>query len=295
MAAPAETLIALSRQLSDAVTRIEFSAGPPGHVTHVYNPLDYAREGWEAYLRLAATAPRTVVLLGMNPGPWGMAQTGVPFGEVDAVQNWMDIRAKSGSNDGTENGIEIGTPHHPHPKRPIQGFDCPRSEVSGRRLWSLMQDRFGSAERFFADHFVANYCPLVFMAETGRNVTPDKLPASEREPLFRLCDEYLVRTIDALDPRYVIGVGKFAESRIRAVLEQQGRLTAEGAGLPRAAASPGGVDASIRAGTGAGEPAVTVGAILHPSPASPAANRDWAGTATRQLVELGVWGFGGER
>ncbi|MBU8913482.1 MAG: single-stranded DNA-binding protein, partial [Spirochaetales bacterium] len=76
MAAPAETLIALSRQLSDAIATLRFSAAPPGHVTHVYNPLDYARNGWEAYLQLAADAPRTVVLLGMNPGPWGMAQTG---------------------------------------------------------------------------------------------------------------------------------------------------------------------------------------------------------------------------
>ncbi len=282
MADPADTLIALSRQLSDAVDTLEFSAGPPGNVTHVYNPLAYARKGWEAYLRLAAAAPRAVVLLGMNPGPWGMAQTGVPFGEVAAVQEWMGIRVKD--------GVEIGAPDHPHPKRPIQGFDCPRSEVSGRRLWGLMQDRFGPAERFFEHHFVANYCPLVFMSETGRNVTPDKLPASERERLFALCDEYLIRTIDALGPRYVIGIGKFAERRIRTVLEQQGRLTINAAGVPRAAASPGGVDASGRAKTGAGESAVTVGAILHPSPASPAANRDWAGTATRRLVELGAWG-----
>ncbi|MCK4514701.1 MAG: hypothetical protein KAU31_05545, partial [Spirochaetaceae bacterium] len=263
MVTPAETLIALSRQLSAAVDTLKFSAGPPGNVTHVYNPLTYARQSWEAYLQLAAAAPRAVVFLGMNPGPWGMAQTGVPFGEVAAVRDWMGIRAKSGA----ENGVEIGTPDHPHPKRPIQGFDCPRSEVSGRRLWGLMQDRFGSAERFFESHFVANYCPLVFMSETGRNVTPDKLTASEREPLFKLCDEFLIRTIDALDPRYVIGVGKFAEKRIRMVLKQLGQLTPDVARLPRAAASRGGVDASDRAEAGAGEPAITVGTILHPSPA----------------------------
>jgi len=29
--------------------------------------------------------------------------------------------------------------------------------------------------------------------------------------------------------------------------------------------------------------------VLHPSPASPAANRGWGEAATRQLVELGVW------
>jgi single-strand selective monofunctional uracil DNA glycosylase len=261
MASRADRLTTLSRRLGEAVDRLTFSPGAPGSsggaVTHVYNPLHYAREPWEAYLRIAGAQRRRVVFLGMNPGPWGMAQTGVPFGEVAAVRDWMGIHTA------------VGAPRNPHPKRPIQGFDCPRSEVSGRRLWGLMQERYGAAERFFADHFVANYCPLVFMSETGRNVTPDKLPAAEREPLFRLCDDYLVQTIETLEPRYVIGVGKFAENRIRKALEDSGRSDAN------TADSPGGP--------------VIVGSILHPSPASPAANKGWAQAATRQLTELGVW------
>jgi single-strand selective monofunctional uracil DNA glycosylase len=32
-----------------------------------------------------------------------------------------------------------------------------------------------------------------------------------------------------------------------------------------------------------------LGKVLHPSPASPAANRGWAEAATRQLIEQGVW------
>jgi single-strand selective monofunctional uracil DNA glycosylase len=32
-----------------------------------------------------------------------------------------------------------------------------------------------------------------------------------------------------------------------------------------------------------------IGKILHPSPASPAANRGWAEAASRQLQEQGVW------
>lgn len=265
MDSPAGRLIMLSRQLCESVDLLRFSSAPPGgslggpggQVTHVYNPLDYAREPWEAYLRLAGAGHRKVVFLGMNPGPWGMAQTGVPFGEVAAVRDWMGIRAR------------VGTPEHLHPNRPIQGFNCQRSEVSGRRLWSLMRDRFGTAEQFFGAHFVANYCPLVFMAETGRNVTPDKLAASEREPLFRLCDDYLVQTITALEPQYVIGVGKFAEARIRKALADNGRIVASSAESPYGH--------------------ITVGSILHPSPASPAANKGWAVTAARQLTELGVW------
>jgi single-strand selective monofunctional uracil DNA glycosylase len=236
---------AIERATDDLVVRVgRLDFAPP--VDTVYNPLGYARAVWHDYLHRFADGRKRVVFLGMNPGPWGMAQTGVPFGEVAAVRDWMGL------------GGSIGRPEREHSKRPIEGFDCGRSEVSGRRLWSLMADRFETADRFFSDHFVANYCPLVFMADTGRNITPDKLPADERKPLFRACDDFLRSLIKVLGARYLIGVGKFAEQRAHAAT----------AGM---------------------DEAPTVGSILHPSPASPAANRDWAGTVTLQLRELGVW------
>lgn len=234
----ADRLIKASRALSKRVSALSFGAAA------VYNPLEYARDGWERYLKRAVNGGVRVLFLGMNPGPWGMAQTGVPFGEIPAVRDWMGFEAA------------IGTPARPHPKRPIEGFHCSRSEVSGRRLWGLMQDRFASADAFFAEHFVSNYCPLVFMAETGRNITPDKLAVSERNPLFMACDEFLRTTIETLSPEFAVGVGRFAEDRFKAVIPAN---------------------------------SVTVGRILHPSPANPAANSGWADTATRQLVQLGVW------
>jgi single-strand selective monofunctional uracil DNA glycosylase len=46
----------------------------------------------------------------------------------------------------------------------------------------------------------------------------------------------------------------------------------------------------VRAGLPASAAArLQVAGIPHPSPASPAANRDWAGSVRRILVELGVW------
>jgi len=231
-----------ARALGEAVGRLRFA--PP--VTHVYNPLDYAWAAHEAYLRASAATPKRLVFLGMNPGPFGMVQTGVPFGEVAAVRDWMQIRAP------------IRSPKSAHPKRLVEGFDCKRSEVSGRRLWGLFAERFGAAERFFAGHFVANYCPLAFVEEGGRNVTPDKLPANETGPLFKACDSHLRAVITALQPEWVIGVGDFAERRAKEALDGT-KVTAQ------------------------------FGRILHPSPASPAANRDWAGAATRQLQALGVW------
>lgn len=233
--------------LREAAARLCAEAGAlrfsePVHT--VYNPLDYAGERWDEYVTRYAGSGLRALLMGMNPGPWGMAQTGVPFGEISAVRDWMALEGR------------VGRPEEEHPKRPIDGFACTRSEVSGRRLWNLMRERFGSAEDFFSTHFVTNYCPLVFMAASGRNITPDKLRASERDRLFQSCDTYLRTLVAALRPHIVVGVGKFAE----------GRATAALAGMD-----------------------VLVGSILHPSPASPAANRDWAGTATNQLISLGVW------
>jgi len=59
-----------------------------------------------------------------------------------------------------------------------------------------------------------------------------------------------------LQPEWVVGVGAFAEGRAKVALKD--------------------ID-------------VQVGRILHPSPASPAANRGWGEQATKQLEALGVW------
>jgi single-strand selective monofunctional uracil DNA glycosylase len=225
--------------LLEAVRPLTF--GPP--VTHVYNPLDYAREPYDLYLDRFGQPAKEVILLGMNPGPFGMVQTGVPFGEVTAVTEWMGIRAP------------VRQPETIHPRRPITGFDCKRKEVSGQRLWGWVQGRFRSPEAFFDRFFVANYCPLVFMEASGRNRTPNTLKAAERRALFDACDTALFELVRYLSPRLVVGVGKFAADRARAALAQ----------LP-----------------------VTVGQMLHPSPASPKANQGWQPVIEQELADLGV-------
>lgn len=234
------TLIEAAERLSRQVSRLTFSAP----VAYVYNPLDYARQAHALYLGKYGSPKKKVIFLGLNPGPWGMAQTGVPFGEIEAVRGWLGIE------------VPVGKPHPEHPKRPVVGFDCLRSEVSGRRLWGLFKERFTEAADFFKNHFVSNYCPLVFMEAGGRNRTPDKLKPGEKQELFAACDRHLQRVVEVLEPEWVIGVGRFSEKcALRALTELR----------------------------------VRVGQILHPSPASPAANRDWGGAVTRQLEELGIW------
>lgn len=235
----ATDLIRVQRALAAAVDELKF--GLP--VTHVYNPLGYARRSAEAYVRRFANRGVAAILLGMNPGPFGMAQTGVPFGEVAAVRDWLGIEEP------------VDRPPVEHPKRPVLGFACRRSEVSGQRVWGWARDRFGEPAAFFARFFVWNYCPLVFMEEGGRNRTPDKLAPAEREALYRLCDQSLRDVVDAIAPCMVIGVGRFAQERARVALA--------GRDLP-------------------------IASILHPSPASPLANRGWADQVDRQLQALGL-------
>jgi single-strand selective monofunctional uracil DNA glycosylase len=199
-----ENLTAIAADLSREAGALSF--GPP--VSCVYNPLQYAWRPHALYLNRYGAGSREIVLLGMNPGVWGMVQTGVPFGEVELVRNWLGIEA------------ELDLPEQMHPKRPIHGFQCRRREVSGRRLWGWARDRFGNPEKFFGRFFVVNYCPLCFLEASGRNRTPDKLPRAERDPLFAVCDRALYRSMLVLSPSYVVGIGKFAADRAAAALQE---------------------------------------------------------------------------
>ena len=235
--------------LIDAADKLRKKLRPlsfPEPVSHTYNPLEYAWERHCDYLGRFGTGRKRVLMLGMNPGPYGMAQTGVPFGEIPSVRDWMGISGP------------VSKPDPEHPKRPVTGFECERSEVSGRRLWGLFAERYPKVDDFFADHFVANFCPLVWMKDTGANLTPDKIPAESMKPVNEACLVHLCTVVEELQPEFLIGVGAYAEKQLAAVAAERGT-------------------------------SATPGKILHPSPASPAANKDWAGTATKQLHELGIW------
>ena len=232
-------LVRAARKLRRQVEDLQF-ADP---VAYVYNPLEYAWKPHSKFLKTYGSGAKEFLLLGMNPGPFGMAQTGVPFGEVAAVRDFLGIEEA------------VAKPAPEHPKRPITGFACTRSEVSGRRLWGWCEQNFQTAERFFQRFYVHNFCPLVFMDEGGRNLTPDKLPASERGPLFEICEDALRRVVEIQRPRMVIGVGAFAEQRAQSAL----------------------ADFDLE-----------FGRIPHPSPASPLANRGWAAAADKAFAAIGL-------
>ncbi len=237
------TIIERTKEFSTQLESLNFSMD-----CYIYNPLEYAWAMHEIYLNEYFQQPTEVLLLGMNPGPFGMAQTGIPFGEIDAVRNFLRIEAP------------IGKPIIEHPKRPITGLDTTRSEVSGRRLWGLLAEHYGSSEALKGKLAVGNYCPLVFVdrGPTGRNITPDKLIKVERIALETVCDSYLNDLIAYLQPEHVVGVGRYAQQKLLKVVNPE-----EGPQISQ---------------------------ILHPSPASPAANRGWAEQAREQLQESAIWG-----
>ena len=235
-------LIDISDELTEALAGLDFD----DPVTHVYRPTVYARESHNAYLeRYGTETPREAVFVGMNPGPWGMGQTGVPFGDVDFVRDWMGLEA------------DVGKPDDEHPKRPVDGLDCERNEVSGSRLWGWAEERFGTADAFFERFYVHNYCPLLFLEESGRNRPPSRMKVAQRRQMSPACDHALRQIVDYLEPDYVLGVGNYARDRIKRIFDADD------------------VDFEI-------------GRVLHPSPASPKANQGWAEQAEEQLEEQGI-------
>lgn len=237
----ASPLIQAAERLHACTSRLRF--GDP--VAYVYAPLGYAWPMARGYLDRFGRGTKEVVFVGMNPGPFGMAQSGVPFGEVQLVRDWMKLAEP------------IGRPDREHPKRPVDGLACRRSEVSGARLWGAFAQRFADPAAFFQRAFVLNYCPLLFVSESGANITPDKLRAEERRPLEAACDQHLAEALRCLRPRVAIGVGQYATKKLRS-------LGLEG---------------------------FAIATIPHPSPASPAANRGWDALARGALTEAGVEGL----
>ena len=232
-------LLRVTKRLSTSMEVFDYGE----RIKYIYNPMNYAARPYANYFRMFGQPPKEIIMVGMNPGPWGMAQTGVPFGEVNIVRDWMGIKGS------------VGKPDFEHPKRPVMGFECTRSEVSGRRLWGWARERYKNAEDFFARFFVVNYCPLIFFDTEGRNITPDKLPVAAREKLFEQCDTILRNTIQYFSPSYVVGIGVFAHGRCLESLSESG---------------------------------IKAGRISHPSPANPAANRGWADVIEKELSEIGV-------
>ncbi|KAJ2944781.1 hypothetical protein O0L34_g1671 [Tuta absoluta] len=173
----------------------------PSTVKCVYNPTIYARRTFEMYIKKYCNTKKSVMYFGMNPGPWGMSQTGVPFGEIGSVRDWLGIEGP------------VDKPPHEIPARPVKGFDCTRTEVSGKRFWGLFKDICRTPEKFFETSFIYNYMPVQWMKSNGCNLTPGDFKTSEMEELFNICDPVFIKVLELYEVRTVVAIGKFCETR----------------------------------------------------------------------------------
>ncbi|XP_075222511.1 single-strand-selective monofunctional uracil-DNA glycosylase [Lycorma delicatula] len=187
---------------------IEVKLNPP--VEYIYNPLEYAFEVHSNFVNKFCNEKKQLLFLGMNPGPWGMMQTGVPFGDINTVKNWLKL---SGN---------ITEPHRQHPNKRVKGFDCKRVEVSGKRFWSLAQHLSNNnPNTFFSNSFLHNYFPLVLLSSTGKNITPADLKSSDQKLIQNICNESLLEILAHLQVKYVIAIGRFAERRVVSLLKNK--------------------------------------------------------------------------
>lgn len=235
-----QQLLSVEQNLAIEVGKITFRSP----VEYVYNPLEYAFNIHTMYVEKYCNTVKKILFLGMNPGPWGMVQTGVPFGEINMVRNWLKISGP------------VGKPAKEQPSRKVTGFQCTRSEVSGKRLWGLFQELCKSPEKFFKHAYIHNYCPIALMNKKGCNITPAELKGQEVQTLHAACDKALAKAISILKVEIVIGIGGYAEKRAQLVVQSSK--------LP-----------------------VKVLCLPHPSPRA-VNNKNWSEKATQKLSEFGL-------
>lgn len=71
--APSSRFLQVELELNAHLRRLTFREP----VRYIYNPLEYAWETHRCYVEKYCQGGQSILFLGMNPGPFGMAQTGV--------------------------------------------------------------------------------------------------------------------------------------------------------------------------------------------------------------------------
>ena len=168
------------------------------NIDFAYNPLNYAWESHKNYLKNYGDLGATKIIMGMNPGH-GMGNTGIPFGCPEKVKNYLKIR-----------DVKINKPKKIHPKRLVTGLECKKPEISGKRIWGLIEEIYGAPEKAFQNIFVLNHFPLWMFNSSGQNITPDKLSISSSKIIFEKCNRYLIDVVSILKIKRIICVGKYA-------------------------------------------------------------------------------------
>lgn len=190
--------------LNNELNELQF----PKNITHIYNPIVYALNLHCQYIKKFLNGKKKVMLIGMNPGPNGMVQNGVPFGNTNTVKNLMKIQG------------QVDQPPSLNPKRPVTGLSCTTEEPSGVRIWNLLQKLAGSLEVFGEQCFLHNFCPLAFFDEQGKNITPSELKGKIKSTLRDICLKYLEKEIQLIQPEIIIAIGSYVGDSLRKLSKQ---------------------------------------------------------------------------
>jgi single-strand selective monofunctional uracil DNA glycosylase len=184
----------------------------------IWNPGLYAAS-WHALFRKEYPASAGCILVfGLNPGPYGMAQTGIPFTDLKRLREHLPRLAKGLERRGCSlAGVGLAP-------RSLRPYLSRTFESSAVRVYRFLSRGWGSAEDGWRSVVVANPCSLLFMDAAGENRTPadlvgavsrrtGSLVAARRlrercNALRRLAAREAVRV---LSPRGVVLLGKDAQ------------------------------------------------------------------------------------
>jgi len=214
----ADQILAASDRLSERLAAL-----PPVGDLVALDPTRYCRSAWAAYLQMAARLG-CVLVVGMNPGPHGMAQTGVPFTDPWIVDE-LDLQAPRADVPPADIPAVGSWRHRSHRARGVLGS---KREESAKRLWPLLReicapyaavgpsaDKIAEATRRVCNEvLLVNALPICWLDPAGKNVSAEQVekraPAQVREGLRDLVNEWLQAVADILRPAAVIGVGRWA-------------------------------------------------------------------------------------
>ena len=132
----------------------------------VWNPGSYGAPWHRVFREIYPLRERPILMFGLNPGPYGMGQTGIPFTDVRRLRQCLPKMALTLRERGREPRVPGLAP------RSLRRFFTREFESSAVRVYRFLELGWGSAEKGWRSVGVANSCPLLFLDPEGRNQTP---------------------------------------------------------------------------------------------------------------------------
>jgi len=176
-----------------------FAKEARGAGLQVWNPALYALDIYQEYLTKFPPEPGAILALGLNPGPYGMAQTGIPF---------TDCRTASGAL-GMEMTIPGKAPDDLISRlKKANGKWRGTYERSSLGMYRFLILAWGDIKTAYRNWFVGNPCPLLFLDPERWNVTPADPRLRRMKEVGELRQRAVIGFSEILNPRGIVCFGK---------------------------------------------------------------------------------------